>query len=1550
LDDAWYAYYTYFQGKDQSLDEYMKEYRSLVQVLDHYGATIGSSGPHIASVKSAVIADWTSDTTIPSDVLEKRAIAAARLKVIAIGFMKRADKKRYGALWSDLENQFTRGVDQYPKDLVGAYAMLLNYKPPPVQHNQPRRDREQDDDVTGLSFLQSAQLIPGDDGETHNGIKCFGCNKYGHFANHCPDNEPSGAVQLLQIADGEAPYQSNFSFLHVGDANAAFVLAQAGRGIIPPTWILLDSQSTASVFNNRALLTNIRKSPRSLKVYTNGGTQITTELGSVRNFGDVWYNPESLANILSMAEVRKVCRITMDTSIEACMNVHRRDGSVMKFQEYRSGLYYFDSAAAAEGVKDTTSPTVTDYLFLNTVASNKDAFTQREIQGADRARDLYRKIGRPSQAQFTTILEKAQIRNCPVTPDDARRALKIYGPDVATLQGKTVKKQNRGIPNYQAATIPAPIIAQYRDIRLFIDIFWVNGSPYFHTISEWIKFRTVAAINNRTKRTLHQETQAVIRLYEARGFTVSRVEGDREFACIENELLPTPLNVADADDHVAEVERSIRTIKERVRCLVQGLPFKRIPKKMMRAAIENANKTLNQFPAQNGVSDDLSPLTIMTGRPTPDYNDLKIEFGAYAQVFEESERTNTLRTRTTGAIALTPTGNAQGGYYFLSLATGMKLSRQQWDELPMPDGIIETVENMAEEEGQPLVALGAPFFEWSPGVTIADDEPPPVLQPEYIEILGEGHELEYYDIAGDYEANEAEREAEDNEPLFGQEPHHHDEEEIEENMDAEELAMEPMEPFEQVNEVGYVGEQRSEQSDDSDDDEQQSNDKIEDHDEQQPLEEETLDEANQDSAAVDDDQRSEAQIRHNLRPNRAPNYSNRLDHVMDKPANTKSYDAQFLQHGDDDTVPPLMPRPVYPPDSDKFADGDAPDTLREAVQHMQRTGTKDSKDGVLKCITGIMMLQMSAKAGIKKHGQAAIDALFQEFAQLHDLGVFLAQDSTKLTVSEKKGALRAITVIKEKRCGKIKGRTVADGRPQRSMYTKEETSSPTVSTDALMMSLLIDAKERRDVATADVAGAYLHADMDDFTLLKMEGESVDIMCDVSPEYKKFVVYEHGKKVLYLKLLKALYGCVKSALLWYDLFTGTLQDMGYELNPYDACVANKMVDGKQCTICWYVDDNKISHVDDKVVTDVIDKIETRFGKMTVTRGKEHVFLGMHIKFHDDGTVSIKMKDYIKEAIADFGEDITRSAATPATRKLFEIDETSEVLSVGDSEIFHSVTAKLLYVSKRSRLDIQLAIAFLCTRVSCSTDKDWLKLKRVLEYLRGTLDEYLTLGADDLSIMKTWVDASYAVHHDMKSHTGGVISFGIGAVMSKCSKHKLNTKSSTEAELVGASDYLPYPIWAKKFLAAQGYALRENIFYQDNQSTIRFEKNGRRSCGPNSRHIDIRYFFIKDRLELEDIEVQYCPTEQMLADFFTKPLQGGLFRKFRAVIMGHKHIDSLKDPKPIPSQERVEEDSKKEIVRNGLDGRKTDVSTQEPVKASYADIVKRISFRSPLESER
>jgi hypothetical protein len=204
--------------------------------------------------------------------------------------------------------------------------------------------------------------------------------------------------------------------------------------------------------------------------------------------------------------------------------------------------------------------------------------------------------------------------------------------------------------------------------------------------------------------------------------------------------------------------------------------------------------------------------------------------------------------------------------------------------------------------------------------------------------------------------------------------------------------------------------------------------------------------------------------------------------------------------------------------------------------------------------------------------------------------------------------------------------------------------------------------------------------MKDFVLMKFRGETVRILCQLNAKHRRCVVIENGEPVLYVRLIKAIYGCVKSALLWYKLFSTALKDMGFALNPYDQCVANCEIGGKQCTIGWYVDDTKISHEDPEVVTMIISKLESKFGKMTVMRGDAHVFLGMQIKYNrTDNTATIGMKDYLTEAIEESGLHINKTASTPATRDLFDIDEKSPALSKVNGEIFHSIVAKLLYVS-------------------------------------------------------------------------------------------------------------------------------------------------------------------------------------------------------------------------------------------------------------------------------
>jgi hypothetical protein len=244
-----------------------------------------------------------------------------------------------------------------------------------------------------------------------------------------------------------------------------------------------------------------------------------------------------------------------------------------------------------------------------------------------------------------------------------------------------------------------------------------------------------------------------------------------------------------------------------------------------------------------------------------------------------------------------------------------------------------------------------------------------------------------------------------------------------------------------------------------------------------------------------------------------------------------------------------------------------------------------------------------------------------------------------------------------------------------------------------------------------------------------------------------------------------------------------------------------------------------------------------------------------------------------------------AASPAANHLFDVNEDGEKLDEETVQLFHHFVAKLLLLCKRARPDIQTAVAFLCTRVKTPDCDDYKKLGRTMKYLRGTIDLPLMLEADNLHIIKWWVDASYAVHPDMKSHMGGVMTLGEGATYATSTRQKINTKSSTEAELVGVNDVMPQVLWTKYWMEAQGYNIDENKIGRDNQSSMLLENNGRASSSKCTRHINIRYFFITDRIKADEVKVEYCPTGEMIADYFTKPLQGSLFKRFRDMIMNN-----------------------------------------------------------------
>ena len=190
-----------------------------------------------------------------------------------------------------------------------------------------------------------------------------------------------------------------------------------------------------------------------------------------------------------------------------------------------------------------------------------------------------------------------------------------------------------------------------------------------------------------------------------------------------------------------------------------------------------------------------------------------------------------------------------------------------------------------------------------------------------------------------------------------------------------------------------------------------------------------------------------------------------------------------------------------------------------------------------KCVNICFSQQMSAYKGIKEFGERAIEAMFKELVQLdqgavHGKPVVTEIDPDMLSDEEKGRALDAVNIIELKRDGRIKGRSCANGSKQK-LYLKEfdSVASPTVSLEGLFTMLLIAAYEGRKFISFDVPGAFLQADMvkDSTVLLKLRGQFAKMMCEVNPKYAKYLRYENGKPVLYLKVLRAIYGCIESAL-------------------------------------------------------------------------------------------------------------------------------------------------------------------------------------------------------------------------------------------------------------------------------------------------------------------------------------------------------------------------------------------------------------------------------------
>ena len=353
-----------------------------------------------------------------------------------------------------------------------------------------------------------------------------------------------------------------------------------------------------------------------------------------------------------------------------------------------------------------------------------------EIEGAEAAREQQGQIGWPSDQEYHEIIRDNLLKNSKATLDDLRRAEHIFGGTaVNLLKGKTVYKAVNTNTSIERVPLPPIILKTHPSEDLDIDFFYVQGAPYLFIKSTKIKFHATQAFNRiskrktKTTRTTYKRgpkdiingIEKVLTVFRNRGFQVNLINADNEFKKLENKVT-THIEICAAGQHIPRIERGIRFMKDRTRCYWVPLPFKRVPKIMVDDCITMVTTCTNDFPNKNGISDTMSPASIVLGRGKIDGNNLKATFGRYYEVYCGTDNTN--KERRTSAICLRPS-NSQGGYYFMNIETGKRIHGYRFTELSMPQHIIDKVHELAGAEGAPdLDDDGCPRFEWEVGAPV----------------------------------------------------------------------------------------------------------------------------------------------------------------------------------------------------------------------------------------------------------------------------------------------------------------------------------------------------------------------------------------------------------------------------------------------------------------------------------------------------------------------------------------------------------------------------------------------------------------------------------------------------------------------------------------------------------------------------------------------------------------------------------------------------------------------------------------------------------------
>jgi hypothetical protein len=413
-----------------------------------------------------------------------------------------ADNGQYYQFKVDLSNNMTKGTDNYPKTMVETMCMLTDYVP------LPRLKHARDPDGEGLAFIQ------GEDGALRGpkkDIKCYRCGGP-HYKNECPKLKLlDSGVQNLNIDDCDNEHN-----LFSADNGYRLVQKQAKgvRGILSPYHAYIDTCASYSSTPYLELLSNLKKQARGLIGHSNAGLCGMDSSGSLGALEQVWLNEGGVAMIIPLKQLEKLCPVVYDSTRHGGAFVCRtKDGDVVP-KNNGKGVPYLDLREFDAKAVLSFAPKAA-LSFEQMVRGNMEGFTKREVEEAQKAREAQAMLGHPTNRDFLGMLRGGMISNCPVTANAVTNAHQIFGPDLAGVRGRMVRRPSESVTT-DFVQIPWVILEWHQLVTLAVDVMFVNGVPFLVSVARGLNLVTAKFTPSRTEKQLAAGITWMIDLY-ARG-------------------------------------------------------------------------------------------------------------------------------------------------------------------------------------------------------------------------------------------------------------------------------------------------------------------------------------------------------------------------------------------------------------------------------------------------------------------------------------------------------------------------------------------------------------------------------------------------------------------------------------------------------------------------------------------------------------------------------------------------------------------------------------------------------------------------------------------------------------------------------------------------------------------------------------------------------------------------------------------------------------------------------------------------------------------------